>query len=227
MDLLELNSTYDNGRAHPTIHQVRIIGNQTNFPISWLNIQGYCEYSIYLENFQHIKLKANTAMLKGTRIHNQLEEEFQKDAISTTIDEIIETSQTEEVLSREFFVMSKEYGIRGFIDEIWLGPDSIVIIDDKPGDKAYFSMKNQVYAYALAFKNSICNDKKIECALRTRGTDNIFWREEFTKESEENIKNIIQHVQNLIAGEDDFISTKNPNKCRVCRFNKVCPNNKS
>ena len=75
-------------------------------------------------------------MLKGTRIHNQLEEEFQKDAISTTIDEIIETSQTEEVLSREFFVMSKEYGIRGFIDEIWLGPDSIVIsifFHEKPG----------------------------------------------------------------------------------------------
>ena len=45
--------------------------------------------------------------------------------------------------------------------------------------------------------------------------------------AEENIKNIIQHVQNLIAGEDDFIPTKNPNKCRVCRFNKVCPNNKS
>ncbi len=224
MKFLELNDTYTKGRKHPTIDQVQIIEEQTNFPISWLNTQGYCEYSLYLENFQHIKVKANKAMLTGTSVHNKLENDFKKEAEKKPLDEIISTSKTQEVLSREFFVISPKYGIRGFIDEIWLTPDSIVIIDDKPGAKAYMSMKNQVYAYCLAYKELMGDDRKIEGALRTRGTDNIFWREEFTQEAEDNIIKTINHMQNLIAGSDDFIPTKNPNKCRACRFSNVCPN---
>lgn len=224
MKPLELKATPNLGRKHPTINQVKIIDNQTNFPISWLNTQGYCEYSIYLENFQHIKVGANKAMVTGTKVHNNLEKEFKKDAISASLDDIIEISQEQEVLSREFFVISTKYGIRGYIDEIWLTPESIVIIDDKPGSKAYYSMMHQVFAYCLAFKDSIGSDRKIVGALRTRGTDNIFWKEEFDQEKEDKIKKLIQHMQNLIAGTDDFIPTKNPNKCRSCRFNKVCSN---
>ena len=66
------------GRKHPTINQVRIIDNQNNFPISWLNTQGYCEYSLYLENFQHIKVEDTKEMKKGTQIHNKLEEDFKE-----------------------------------------------------------------------------------------------------------------------------------------------------
>lgn len=212
------------GRKHPTINQVRIIDNQNNFPISWLNTQGYCEYSLYLENFQHIKVEDTKEMKKGTQIHNKLEEDFKETAEEMSVEDILSKSKKEEVWSREFFVVSKSYGIRGFIDEIWLTPDSIVIIDDKPGNKAYYSMQNQVFAYCLAFKDYLGDNRKIEAGLRTRGTDNIFWREEFTPEIEEKIKNTVQHMQNLIAGVDDFIPTKNPNKCRSCRFNNVCPN---
>jgi CRISPR-associated exonuclease Cas4 len=224
MKPLEFRDTEIRGRKHPAIDQVQIINNQTNFPISWLNTQGYCEYSLYLENFQHIKVKANKAMLRGTKVHNKLEENFKKDAVVKPLDEIISTSKTQEVLSREFFVMSESYGIRGYIDEIWLTPDSIVIIDDKPGSRAYYSMIHQVYAYCLAYKDSIGDDRKIEGALRTRGTDNIFWRHEFDEKAENEIIDLVKHVQNLIAGEDDFIPTTNPNKCRACRFNNACPN---
>lgn len=224
MKSLELKDAPVKGRKHPTISQVQIIDNKPNFPISWLNTQGYCEYSIYLENFQHIRVGANKAMLKGTAVHNDLEKNFKKDAVVMSLDDILSESRTHEILSREFYVISTSYGIRGFIDEIWLTPDHIVIIDDKPGSRAYSSMIHQVYAYCLAFKDSIGDDREIIGALRTRGTDNIFWHHEFTQEAQEEITSLIQHMQNLIAGTDDFIPTDNPNKCHSCRFNKLCPN---
>ena len=34
---------------HENYKSVRIIDEKANFPISWLNTQGYCEYSLYLE----------------------------------------------------------------------------------------------------------------------------------------------------------------------------------
>ncbi|MCD7782009.1 MAG: Dna2/Cas4 domain-containing protein, partial [Methanosphaera sp.] len=206
-------------RKHPTISQVQIIDNKPNFPISWMNIQGYCEYSIYLEHFQHIHVGQTKKMKNGTKVHNKLESDFKEEAQIKPLDEIIDISRTQKVISREFFVVSSEYGIRGFIDEIWLEPDKIVIIDDKPGSKAYYSMIHQVYAYALAYKQYITDDRPIEVALRTSTTGNIFWKEEFTQKAQEEIISIINHMQRLITGEDEFIPTDNPNKCRSCRFN--------
>ena len=44
-------------KPHPDISQVMIMDGQNNFPISWLNKQGYCEYSIYLENVKGIQMQ--------------------------------------------------------------------------------------------------------------------------------------------------------------------------
>ena len=225
MKNLKLNNQYDtkNIRNHPTIRQVQIIENKPNFPISWLNIQGYCEYCLYLEKFQGITRSATKQMIAGTKQHNKLEAEFKEDAEVKTLDEIITQSQSESVLSREFFVISPKYGIRGFIDEIWLEPDRIVIIDDKPSDKAYMSMKNQVYAYALAYEDMMdVDDRDITVALRRSTTGEIFWSDKFSSENREHIKGVVEHVQNLISMKDEFISTENPNKCNACRFNDVC-----
>ena len=46
-----------NTTPHPTISQVKIIEDRNNFPISWLNKQGFCEYGIYLENVKGIEIK--------------------------------------------------------------------------------------------------------------------------------------------------------------------------
>lgn len=223
---LEYNANFSLGRKHPTINKVRIIDDKTNFPISWLNSQDYCEYSIYLENFQGIRVDDTEAMKRGTAIHNKLEDDFKREAEVMSLDEIIERSHDEEIISREFQVISPEYGIRGFIDEIWLSPDRVVIIDDKPGSRAFNSMKHQVYAYCLAYREQMNESRPLVAALRTRGTDNIFWQHAFDKECEDKIVGIIEHMQRLISGEDFFSSTDNPNKCGACRFNKVCPNSR-
>ncbi len=207
---------------HPTVSQVKIIENKTNFPISWLNKQGYCEYGIFLENVRQIKTAPTAAMIKGVKEHAVLEENFKEEAVPATFDEMLESSKTGELLSREFPVVSANYGIRGFIDEIWMTPDEFIIIDDKPGNIPYYSSINQVYGYCLAFKDMVEEDRQIVASLRERGTDNIFWASYFDTKAEKSIISLIGHVHDLISGNTEFDSTDNPNKCRKCRFNKIC-----
>ena len=207
---------------HPNISQVKIIRNQNNFPISWLNKQAFCEYGIYLENVKGVKAKPTKAMMEGTRGHAVLEMDFKKDAEPATFQEMLETSQTAEILSREVPIMSARYGIRGFIDEVWMTPDEFIIIDDKPGNRAYPSSINQVYGYCLAFKDTVLEERRIVASLRERGTDNIFWSSYFDDAAEEAVIKIIQRVHNLLNGSIDYIPTKNPKKCRSCRFNPRC-----
>jgi CRISPR/Cas system-associated exonuclease Cas4 (RecB family) len=207
---------------HPTITQVKIIEDKNNFPISWLNKQGFCEYGIYLENVKGIEVKPTKSMLEGTKEHATLEANFKEGAEPATFDEMLETSKTGEILSRELPVISKQHGIRGFIDEVWMTPDEFIIIDDKPGTVAYSSSINQVYGYCLAFKEMLPEKRRIVASLRERGTENIYWASYFDEKAENDIIKLINRMHNLLIGEIDFIATDNPNKCRGCRFNTIC-----
>jgi len=207
---------------HPTISQVKIIADKNNFPISWLNKQGFCEYGIFLENVKGLDVKPTRSMIHGTKEHSILEANFKEGAEPATFDEMLETSKTGEILSRELPVISEQYGIRGFIDEVWMTPDEFIIIDDKPGTRAYSSSINQVYGYCLAFKDIIPEKRRIIASLRERGTDNIFWSSYFDNKAEKDIKSLINRIQRLLNGETEFMPTKNPNKCRSCRFNNLC-----
>lgn len=201
---------------------MKIIDNQNNFPISWLNKQGFCEYGIYLENVKGIQVKPSKAMLEGTRDHATLELKFREDSEPATFQEMLETSKTAEILSRELPVISPRYGIRGFIDEVWMTPDEFIIIDDKPGQRAYPSSINQVFGYCLAFKDSVNEKRRIVASIRERGTDKIFWSAYFDQQAEKNIINLVNRIHGLLRGKMEFIPTENPNKCRGCRFNHLC-----
>jgi CRISPR-associated exonuclease Cas4 len=213
----------ENAKNHPSINGVKIVEGKNNFPISWLNQQGYCEYSIFLEYVKGIETVPTPEMKKGQLIHQELEENFKEGAVSTTFQDMVEISQKDEILSRELFVFSAKYGIRGLIDEIWLTPDEFVIIDDKPGTIPYESNVNQVLAYCLAFKDTVEGDERnIRAALRQRGTDNIFWTIEFDNDAEIKIKSLLNRMQDLLNGSKHFLPTDNPRKCAKCRFNDYC-----
>ena len=208
---------------HENFKSVRIIEEKANFPISWLNTQGYCEYSLYLEYSQGISTAPTMEMTEGTRGHAILEEKFKETAEPSSFEDAFELSKEEEILSREMFVIDTKNGIRGYIDEIRMTPDAIIIIDDKPGTVAYPSTINQVLAYCLAFKNMMGDDnRRIIAALRQRGTDNVFWHEEFNEKNENNITYQINFIHRLINDQRNPIPTKNPNKCRKCRFQSYC-----
>ena len=213
-------------KKHPTIEGLQIIEGKNNFPISWLNKQGYCEYQLYLEHMKGIKTPATAEMTHGSEIHQQLEDIFKRDSTPSTFEDALEASKKDASMSRECFVVAPKYGIRGFIDEIWMKPDEIVIIDDKPGRTPYQSTMNQVRAYCLAFKDMTGDERTIKGVLRERGTSNLFWIEKFTPKVEEQIKFTINRMHGLFDGSKPFIPTKNPNKCKSCRFKNNCEHSK-
>ena len=214
-------------KKHPSIKGVQIIEGKNNFPISWLNQQGYCEYQLYLEYMKGIETQPTKAMTHGTRIHKELEDIFKHDSTPSTFEDAVESSKTDAIMSRECYVVAPDYGIRGYIDEIWMKPDEIVIIDDKPGRTPYESTMNQVRAYCLAYKDMTGDERKIKGALRERGTENLFWIEVFTPEVENQIRFTINRIHGLFDGTKPFTATKNPKKCKSCRFNHNCEHSKA
>lgn len=206
------------------ISQVIYIKDKPLFPISWLQKQDYCEYQIYLENIKGIKVQPTQAMKVGKAEHDTLYQQFAEKAVPATVEQMLTESRIAKILSREFRVVDTEHGIHGFIDEIWLNPDSFVVIDDKPGTRVYLSSIRQVLGYCLAFKTVAPRDdsRQVIAALRERGTDNICWQAPFNPAAEEEIMAVVDHIHALISGQAQFKPTDNPNKCKGCRLNKVC-----
>lgn len=208
------------GRITGTIY----INNRLLFPVSWLNKQEYCEYQIYLEHIAGIKVEPTRQMAEGKREHETLYEEFKKEAVPSTIDQMLSESRKISVLSRELSVRDIGHGIYGMIDEVLLTPDAFIVIDDKPGTGVYLSSINQVYGYCLAFKYTLAiqDNRPVIAALRERGTDNIFWHEPFDLQAEKHICTVIERIHSLLNGNGEFTASDNPNKCRACRFRTKC-----
>lgn len=211
---------------HPEISGLKVISGKNFFPISWIQKLNYCEYQLYLEHFKKFRVKPTLAMITGSKEHHRLEAEFKEDAEPATFEQMLELSLKTTIYSREFPVMSIDYGIHGVIDEIQMGPDGYYIIDDKPGTTVYASNAYQVLAYCLAFKYMVNDNKPLFAGLRERGTDNIYWKVPFDNEAESKIISVVNRVHNLLNKEVEFESTDNPNKCLKCRFFKLCDKRK-
>jgi CRISPR-associated exonuclease Cas4 len=208
------------GRTAELIH----VKDKRFFPISWLQKQDYCEYQIYLENVKGVKVKPSKEMTEGTKGHDQLYTQFAEKALPSTVDEMLNESRAATVFSREFKVVDHDHGIYGLIDEIWMTPDSFIVIDDKPGTRSYLSNIHQIYGYCLAFRTTITGSdcRQVVGALRERGTDNIYWRSSFDEVAEREIIPVVDRIHALLSGSEQFISASNRNKCKVCRFGPQC-----
>jgi len=197
-------------------------------PISWFLEFEFCEYQIYLQYIKGVEPEVNAKMIQGKEIHEDLYQKFCENAETSTFQDILQKSRSNELISREFSVTSNKHRIMGIIDEILFTPDNYVIIDDKPGKIAYPSNKSQILGYCLAFKDYLNENsdgefnKPIYAALRERGTDNIIWKSLFDKKSEDAIITKINHLHALIDGNADFRQCNNPNKCRTCKVRISC-----
>ncbi|GAA5818073.1 MAG: PD-(D/E)XK nuclease family protein [Methanobrevibacter sp. CfCl-M3] len=214
-------------KNHSKIKEIKILQGKNNFPITWLKTQGYCEYILYLEHCKNIIAQPTQSMITGSKEDEKLGSPFQKKAKkkkikSGTLEDLLKDSKKEITITRYVFVLSTEFGIRGFIDEIQMSPDDIKIINDKSGKIAYKSSINQALAYALAFKSMVNDDRKISIAIRERGTDNIIFSDTFDENKEKEIIYLINRVHGLFNGIKPFIPTKNKNKCNKCRFKSYC-----
>lgn len=206
------------------VTEVTFIKDRLLFPISWLQKQDFCEYQIYLENIKGIKVQPTKAMVEGKDEHQALYKQFAEKAVPATPEQMLAESKTAKILSREFRVMDIIHGVYGYIDEVWLTPDSFVVIDDKPGTKTYLSNIHQIYGYCLAFKTiiEVADTRQIIATLRERGTNNIFWQSPFNRSAEEEIITIVYRIHALLSGKAQFKPSANSNKCNGCRLHRYC-----
>ena len=193
--------------------------------ISEFHQQSYCEVQLEFK-WKGIRVETE-AMKKGSEIHekkfNEFEEKTKELEEVDIVNAIKRAMEKEERFSgREVFVLSPTFRLFGVIDSIEIGPEGIVIADDKPSKYAYLSEKSQVIGYALAFKDKYRPDLDIFMRIKNRDSGDIVWEDVLSQEWVEFMLEKINRLHELALGKREFEPTKNPKKCLACSYRNVC-----
>ncbi|MEM2873847.1 MAG: PD-(D/E)XK nuclease family protein [Candidatus Nanoarchaeia archaeon] len=201
-----------------------IIAGKYKIPISWLHTQAYCEYQIFLEHVKGISVDRSIAMIVGAESHAKLDAEH-----AAKVEEIM---SLEEVLvqstERKVTFVAREVGVenlylKGIIDEIRISPAEIIIIDDKPTKgKAWPADIRQVWGYCWAYSDQYKPDRTLYGAVRDRETQEFVWQEPFTENAKKDVKEATFRIIDILKGVRAAVPTRKPQKCKPCRFRKVC-----
>jgi len=193
--------------------------------ISEFNIQSYCEVQLKFI-WQGIKVKTKQ-MIDGSKIHNEKFQQFKdetKDLEDVDIVNAIKRAiqKQERFVGREIFIVSPTFRLRGKIDAVEIGPEGIVISDDKPISYPFLSVKSQIAAYAVAFKDRYRPPLDIYMMVKNRDKGSIIWENVFSQEWFDFILEKINRMHELALGKREFEPTANPKKCLNCSYRNIC-----
>jgi CRISPR/Cas system-associated exonuclease Cas4 (RecB family) len=193
--------------------------------ISEFNIQCYCEMQLKFI-WQGIKIETEK-MMRGSSVHNDKFQQFKEQTegleevdIVNAIKRAIE--KQERFAGREVFIISPTFRLRGVMDAIEIGPEGIVIADDKPIDYPYLSVKSQLAAYAVAFKDRYRPPLDIFMIVKNRDRGVIIWEDVFSQDWFEFVIEKISRMHELALGKREFEPTANPKKCLSCSYKGIC-----
>jgi len=197
---------------------------------SWIAIsefhqQSYCEVQLKFK-WQGI-IKETQQMLEGSEIHEEKFEKFIEETkekeevdIKDAIKRAVENN--ERFSGREVFIISPNFRIFGMIDSVEIGPDGIIIVDDKPSEYPFISDKSQIIAYAIAFKDFYRPPLDIFMSIKNRDSGDIMWEEVLTQDWVDFLLEKINRLHELALGRREFEPTKNPKKCLACSYRDIC-----
>ena len=200
------------------------------FGNSWIAIsefhqQAFCEFQLK-HKWEGI-VKETEKMKIGSNIHEErlrkfLEEteEAKKVRVEDAIKRAIEKG--ERFSARELLIRSSTFRIYGNIDLIEIGPNGILITDEKPSDYPFISDKVQLLAYAIAFKDRYRPPLDIFIIMKHRDKGDIVWEEILTQDLVDFMLERIDRLHNLALGKRKFEPTLNPKKCLKCAYRDVC-----
>lgn len=197
---------------------------------SWIAIsefhqQAFCEFQLK-HKWEGI-IKETEEMRIGSDIHEErlrkfLEEteEAEKVRVEDAIKRAIENG--ERFSTRELLIISLTFRIYGSIDSVEIGPDGILIIDEKPSEYPFISDKAQLIAYAIAFKDRYRPPLDIFIIMKNRDKGDIVWEEILTQNLVDFMLERIDRLHNLALGKREFEPTLNSKKCLKCAYKDVC-----
>ncbi len=195
--------------------------------ISWINQYMFCPYGFYLEHVLGLKPIKTQYLVTGTKIHAELQKKYLEEGWEVVdIKEALYRSQK----NREIFKYRElqinasfpRWELTGKMDELWIYPDQVLIIEDKPGNQAYDGGKYQVMGYALALKHVYHPSIPIQIAVRNRDTQEIMWNEEFDQSREKDVSGILDEIYLVLSGEKIPAAKPSPKKCEHCGFREFC-----
>lgn len=191
---------------------------------SWFQEASFCEQKLYLSKVKKLPLVETKEMVEGSLIHEGKYEDFVKTAAPITWEEFFRSEQF--VTSREVELSHVDNNVvlLGRIDELSCDKDGIYIIDDKPSDYAYIGVRKQIWAYCHLLENNFKDliDKPIYAVLKNRDTEEIVWKEKYSGAHKEHLLLAMLRLRDVLSEKRKAEPTKNPNKCAVCQYNKVC-----
>lgn len=202
-------------------NQIIVIG------ASWFQEASFCEQKTYLNKVKKLPLAQTEAMSKGASIHEGKYEDFIKSAAPTTWEDFFKSEEL--AVSREVELQHAGNGVilLGRVDELSCDKDGIYVIDEKPNDYAYIGVRKQIWAYCHLLENNF-NDiaqkvqKPIYAVLKNRDNDEIIWKERYAGAHKEQFLLAMMRLRDVLSEKRKPEPTKNPNKCAVCQYNKVC-----
>ena len=197
---------------------------------SWIAIsefhqQSYCEVQLKYK-WQGIK-KETPAMKLGSEIHEQKFKDFldkTKELEQVEIAEAIKRAieNEERFNGREVFIISPTFRLFGVIDSVEIGPEGVIVADDKPSEYSYLSDKSQIIAYALAFKDKYRPPLDVFMRIKNRDSGDITWEDVLTQEWVDFLMEKVNRLHELALGRREFEPTKNPKKCSACSYKDIC-----
>jgi len=201
-----------------------LVSGQPWFSISEFNIQAYCEVQL---KYRWSGIKITTpAMIAGTQTHSQIEQTFveeTKDLEEVSIEEALELAkQGITTAARELHISSNTFRLNGIIDQIEIGPNGIIILDDKPSDQPHFGSKVQLFMYAIAFKDRYRPELDISVKIRHSKSQKIVWEDAFTETIHEEMMERLQRMNELALGKREFEPTQFDVKCKHCSYREMC-----
>jgi len=191
---------------------------------SWFQEASFCEQKLYLSKVKKLPLIETEARAKGAIIHEGKYEEFVKSAAPTTWEEFFKSEQL--VTSREIELqhVGNNVMLLGRIDELSSDKDGIYVVDDKPSDYAYIGVRKQIWAYCHLLENNFKEliNKPLYAVLKNRDDGSIIWKEKYSGNHKEQFLLAMLRLRDVLTEKRKPEPTKNPNKCAVCQYNKVC-----
>ena len=191
---------------------------------SWFQEASFCEQKLYLGKVRKLPLVETKEMAEGSLIHEGKYEDFVKTAEPMTWEEFFKSEELATTREVELSHVNNNVVLLGRIDELTCDKEGIYITDDKPSDYAYIGVRKQIWAYCHLLENSFKDliKKPLYAVLKNRDTGVVVWKEKYTGAHKEQFLLAMLRLRDVLSGKRKPEPTKNPNKCMVCQYNKVC-----
>src|SRR3989338_7914096 len=191
---------------------------------SWFQQASFCEQKLYLGKVEKMPLVETKEMAQGSEIHKSKYGDFVRTVEPITWEEFFASEQLVSSREVELSHVTKDIVLLGRIDELSSDKDGVYVVDDKPSDYAYIGTRKQIWAYCYLLENSFKDliQKPVYAVLKNRDDGSIVWKEQYSGAHKEQFLLAMLRLRDVVAEKRKPEPTKNPNKCAVCHFNKVC-----